>query len=168
MLSKTVSGSLLISGCCALQFCLSCLDPFFPGCYRTNVVFMGSSGFQLHKIQRHPVIKCLQMIWRVCLLVFWTLIYLRSHIPLQSGHIAWCWGEDCLILKIFRFIARKNGSHFMAGLPLRLEPLQLRKNCRLLHVKTKPVMLAIVVTRFNRRFLQVIQDVGFLTLGINS
>ena len=37
------------------------------------------------------------MIWRVCLLVFWTLIYFRS-IPLQSGHIAWCWSEDWLIL----------------------------------------------------------------------
>ena len=38
----------------------------------------------------------------------------------------------CLMLRwgladsiIFRFIARKNGSHFMAGLPLRLEPLHL-------------------------------------------
>lgn len=69
----------------------------------------------------------------------------------------------CLMLKwgladsiIFRFIARKNGSHFMAGLPLRLEPLHLRwKNCRLLHVKTKPVMLAIVVTASTEGFCRL-------------
>ncbi len=121
---------------------ISCIFQVATG----QMLFHGVLWFQLRKIQRDPAIKCMRMMWSVC---FLKVYMLSESYPVQSGHIAWCWGE--VWFYNLRFISRKNCSHFH-GLPVRLEPLHLKEWMGVTRwnfgssMVTRPVMLAIVVT----------------------